>query len=145
MFVQTKNRRYTYIDPTTFSPEAQDEKIKSLSDEIFEYKRKLEDAQLVIELRGKEIVSTMGLGDLDPDRLIRSKSGSREWERVKLQKDSVSNLDKLSRVNKDLEKKLEEQQQLFEEMKRFDLLNSEKHTREVIELKDSISYLRDNI
>jgi hypothetical protein len=34
---------------------------------------------------------------------------------------------------------------LFDEIKRLDIVNSEKHTREVIELKEQISQLKDRI
>jgi hypothetical protein len=64
---------------------------------------------MMMDTKVKELVINMGMGDIDVEKLLSATPGSKEMERIRYQRESVAAVEKLTRVNRDLERKMEEQ------------------------------------
>ena len=85
----------------------------------------------------------MGLPDVNVMKLLEG--SAKEVEKVQQQKEHVANVEKLSVKFRALELTAEEQQSQLDEMKKRDNENSDRHTKNIIEMRENIKHLKDNI
>lgn len=121
-----------------------DIKIKLLQDERAELKEKLRKIDLAQDEQLKKIVDMLGI-EGDVDTLLQAPVGSRELLKIQQQKEAVQKVDSLIKKNKELEKKLEENKQIFEKIKKAESHSQEQHLRRVLELKDELTRLKEEL
>ncbi|CAG9321164.1 unnamed protein product [Blepharisma stoltei] len=121
-----------------------DMKIKLLQDERAELKEKLRKIEMTQEEQLKKIVDMLGI-EGDVDTLLQAQPGSRELAKINQQKEAVQKVDSLIKKNKELEKKVEENKQIFEKIKKAENQSQEQHLRKVLELKDELARLKEEL
>jgi hypothetical protein len=116
--------------------------IKLLQDERVMLKDKLKKLEITQEEQLRKIVEALGV-ETDIDSLLQAQSGSKELQKLAMQRDAVNKVDLLARKNREIEKRVEENKKLFEKLKKIDFQSQEKHLRQVLEIKDELNRLKD--
>ena len=116
--------------------------VKVLQDERATLKEKLKKLEVVQDEQLKKIVSVLGIQN-DVDTLLQAQPGSRELQQIMMQREAVGKIDALSRKNREIEKRVEENKKAFEKYKKHDFISQEKHLRQVLEVKDELNKLND--
>ena len=81
--------------------------------------------------------------DTDIDTLLEATQGSKELLKIASQKDAVNRVEALSRRNREIEKRVEENKKVLEKIKKIDFQTQEKHLRQVLEIKDELNRFKD--
>jgi Kinesin motor domain len=118
--------------------------IKLLQDERAMLKEKQKKQETAQEEQLKKIVETLGI-EFDIDTLLQATPGSKELQRLAIQKESVSKVDQLTKKNRDIEKKILENKKVIEKVKKMDFQTQEKYLRQVLEMKDELYRLKDSL
>ena len=143
MFVGNKPR-INYLEIEEMTEAQQEARIKQLEAEVTEVKVKLDASKGIMDTRMNQLLTGMGLHGLDVDKLL-SAPNSKEMERVQKQKDTIAEVERMDIKNRALEVTAEEEQGKVEELKQKDNENGEQHTKNIIESRENIKLLRDNI
>jgi len=119
-------------------------KIKKLQDERSELREKLRVIEHKHEEQMRKILEMLGIeGDIDS--LLQASHGSKELSQIHAQKEAVQKISGLVKKNKELEKKIEENDKMFEHVKTLEYQNQENHLRKVLELKDELRSLQEEL
>ena len=116
--------------------------IKHLQNERATLKDKLKRLETTQEEQLKKIVEILGV-DTDIDTLLEATQGSKELLKIASQKDAVNRVEALSRRNREIEKRVEENKKVLEKIKKIDFQTQEKHLRQVLEIKDELNRFKD--
>lgn len=116
--------------------------IKILQDERAMLKEKLQKLDSTQEDQLKKIAKVLGI-DCDIETLLQASPGSRELQRLASQKEAVARVDFLTRKNREIEKKVEENKKVLERIKKADFQLQDKHLRQVLEIKDELTKFKE--
>jgi hypothetical protein len=120
------------------------ERVRRLEDEVNELKSQIDKGQTSHELKLKAFAKLIGVEN-DLEAILQAPPGSKERNIARNYKEAITKLDNITKRNLDLERKLEDNKKLFEEIKRVELNNQDKFAREVYELESQITDLRGQI
>lgn len=121
-----------------------DLKIRKLQDERAELKESLRKLEIRNELQLTKIIELLGI-TTDIDTLLQAGQSSKEIQKIQKHKEAMQKIDATAKRNKELERKIEENKEIFERIKKIEYQNEEKHVRRVLELKDEISNLQNEL
>lgn len=92
----------------------------------------------------RSISKILGL-EADPEQLIHAAPDSRVLRQLNHQKEAVLKIENLARENRELEKRIEERKEIFDKIKQLEYGNHEKHIHRVLELKDELTKLKEQL
>jgi hypothetical protein len=121
-----------------------DLRLRTLQDERAELKEILRKLEIRNELQLTKIIELLGI-TTDIDTLLQSGQSSKEIQKIQKHKEAMQKIDATAKRNKELERKIEENKEIFERIKKIEFKNEEKHVRRVLELKDEISNLQNEL
>lgn len=117
--------------------------IQKLLEEKADLKGKLRKIEVNQDLQMKRLCELMGISD-DIDGVI-NESNPQEVEKLQSRKESLSRIDGQVKRNQELQKKVEDGQSLMERFKRTQFSNQETHLKKVIDLKEHLQRLKDEL
>lgn len=120
------------------------ERVRRLEDEVNELRIQIDKAQTSHELKLKSFAKLIGVEN-DLEAILQAPPGSKERNIAQNYKEALTKLDNITKRNSDLERKLEDNQRIFEEIKRVELSNQDKFAREVYDLEFQINDLKSQI
>lgn len=120
-----------------------DLQIQKLQEEKLELKNKLRKIESSQDHQVKKLCELMGITD-DLDGII-NETNEKELELIQTRKESYGKIEGGIKRNLELEKKIEENQALLERVKKVEYINQDFHLKKVIDLKDHLQRLKDEL
>mmetsp|Transcript_5839 Transcript_5839/g.10408 ORF Transcript_5839/g.10408 Transcript_5839/m.10408 type:complete len:840 (+) Transcript_5839:53-2572(+) len=121
-----------------------DMRIKILQEEKVQLKEKLRKIEEVQGAQLFEIGRLFGIeGDLEV--LLQPTPDAPEVKQVQATREAVGKLETLTKKNRELEKKRQEHNRMFDRIKRMEAQNQEKSSRKLLELKDELYRAREEL
>mmetsp|Transcript_7676 Transcript_7676/g.14485 ORF Transcript_7676/g.14485 Transcript_7676/m.14485 type:complete len:877 (-) Transcript_7676:181-2811(-) len=111
-----------------------EQRVKKLEEEIIELRGSIEYTQARQERSMRELGKILGL-DEDLMHILEAVPGSKEKKLAQHYRESVKKAENITVRNKDLEKRLESNKVLLEDIKRVEINNHDKHALAVYELE----------
>jgi hypothetical protein len=111
-----------------------EQRVKKLEEEIIELRGGIEYTQARQERSIKDLAKILGLEE-DLNQILDAVPGSKERKLALHYKESVKKVENIAKRNKDLEKRLETNKVLLEDIKRVEINNHDKHALAVYELE----------
>lgn len=121
-----------------------EQRVKKLEEEIIELRGTIEYTQARQERSLKELAKILGLED-DLLNILESAPGSKEKKLALHYRESVKKAENITQRNKDLEKRLESNKILLEDIKRVEINNHDKHALAVYELEVELREIKRQI
>ena len=112
-------------------------RIRKLQDEISDLKHHIDKTQELHEGKLRSFGEILGL-NLDIESVINASPGSKERKIIENHIFSIETLGEFENRNKKLEKKLQKNAKLFEEIQKFEILNKEKNSNYLKSLENQI-------
>ena len=120
-----------------------DIQIQKLQEEKAELKAKLQKIESSQEGQIKKLCELMGIEE-DLEGII-NETNEKELEIIQTRKESYAKIEKGVKKNQELERKYEESQALLDRVKKAEFANQENHLKKMIDLKDHLQRLKDEL
>ncbi|OMJ95865.1 hypothetical protein SteCoe_587 [Stentor coeruleus] len=117
--------------------------IQKLQEEKVELKNKLRKIIIHQENQLKKLCDVMGITE-DIEGIL-NESNSQELEKIQARKDSVQKVEKQVKRNQELQKRFEENKVMLDKIKKLEYLNQEQHLKKIIDLKEHLQRLKDEL
>ncbi|OMJ74793.1 hypothetical protein SteCoe_26209 [Stentor coeruleus] len=118
--------------------------IKLLQDDRASLKDRLKRLELNQEEQLHKIVALLGV-ESEIDSLLQASAGSKDMQKLAAQREAVLKVDQLSKKNKELEKRAEENSKVLEKIKKLEFKKQEASLRQILEHKDELNKYLDFI
>ena len=116
--------------------------IQSLQDIKLDLKNKLKMIENSQDLQLKKLCELMGMTD-DFDKI--PPETPEELEKIQERKESLSKIESQAKKNQDLQKKILDNKNMLEKIKKFEFQTQEIYMKKVIDLKDHLQRLKDEL
>lgn len=118
--------------------------IKILQDERASLKDRLKRLETNQEEQLHKIVALLGV-ESEIDSLLQASAGSKDMQKLAAQREAVLKVDQLSKKNKELEKRADENSRVLEKIEKMEFKRQEASLRQILEHKDELNKYLDFI